>query len=374
MKNSDISNDLQELRCCLDALDGNILQLLKQRTDLIQQVAALKYRSSANPVFMRHEREADMLNRLVDSNESALSDADIRHIFREIISACRGLENRIGVAFLGPTGTYTEQALMNYFGQSAQVDKYAQKTIDQVFDEVEKGRCQYGIVPIENSFEGSVNQTLDALLHQCQKVQIVAETCLLIEHNLISRCDDLQQLEILFTHEQTLSQCRQWIDAQQLSWRIDCVSSNSEAARLASETPNSAAIASKQAALNYRLPIRFMNIQTSSNNVTRFFVIATHDVQPAKINQTSIMFSVNHQPGSLSKALQVLADNQVNMSKLQSRPARDDNWQYLFYVELDGHVQDAAIMRSLRDISPFTQMLKVLGSYPKNIEIGHRSR
>lgn len=357
---------LNEVRKEIDKIDLEILDLLKKRSDIVKQVGPLKSKASKNPVFIRHEREADMLNQLTENNKTALSDDDLQNIFREIISACRALEAENSVAYLGPTGTYSEIAVIRYFGHSQKILKQPQKMIEDVFAEVENKRCTYGVIPIENSFEGTVNQSMDALI-QSKEATICAEINLKIEHNLVSLCDNINEIDTLFTHEQTLSQCRQWLQNQEDNWKIQEVFSNGEAARLASQTPNSGAISSHLSAEHFELNILQAGIQTKADNITRFLVLGNHRVAPSKNNQTTLVFATEHKPGSLFNILKIFSEYKINISKLQSRPSKNINWQYTFYVDIDGHISEKKVAASIEEVRSNTSMLKVLGSYPKPI-------
>ena len=363
------SPNLDEFRLRIDELDNQILELLKQRSSLTKKVGDLKRLNAIKtPQYIRHEREADMLKKLIENNDSLLSSEDIGHIFREIISACRGLEGLIKVAYLGPQGTFSEMATINYFGHSNRIHRIAQKTIAQVFEEVEKSRCDLGVVPIENSFEGTVNQTLDALISS-DSVQINAEISLVVKHHLASLCNHPNEVKRLFAHEQSLSQCRQWIDAHHADWQIQTVNSNGEAARLASTTPNCAAITSAEAIQQYQLNCLQKNIQTSTNNITRFLIIGRNQSKPSQYNKTSIIFSVKDQPGSLLSVLQEFKKQGINLTKLQSRPSRQNNWEYVFYAELEGYIDDEPIAQAIQAIAEHTLTMKVVGSYPQNVDL-----
>lgn len=349
---------LQPLRDAIDEIDRRLVELLGERARLAQQVGALKQEAGA-PVY-RPERESEVLRRVSALNRGPLTDAGLTAVFREIMSACRALERPQRVAFLGPAGTFSEAALRRQFGTA--VDAEPCWSIDDVFRATEAGACDFGIVPIENSTEGSVTRTLDLLL--ATPLRIVAEVSLPVQHNLLTRSGTLDGITAVAAHAQALAQCVNWLN--QHCPRLDrrALASNAEAARLAAGDPALAAIAGEGAAAQYGLRIAARSIQDDPANRTRFVVLGRQDAQPSGRDKTSLILSVPNRAGAVYHMLAPLAEHGVSMTRFESRPARSGAWEYYFYVDVEGHAADApvaAALQALRGICPFC---KVLGSYP----------
>ena len=301
-----------------------------------------------------------MLRRVKENNPGPLPSESITFFFREIMSACLALEKPLGIAFLGPLGTFSESAATKHFGHAARL--LPQVSIDDVFREVESGHAQYGVVPVENSTEGAVGSTLDLLLET--PLKICGEVVLRIHQYLLSSETDLGGITKVFSHAQSLAQCHEWLnrmlpDAQRIP-----VVSNAKAARNASEEPGTAAIAGEAAAARYSLPRLAENIEDEPNNTTRFLVLGKHDAGPSGRDKTSLIMSAPNRTGAVHELLLPFAHAGVSMSRLESRPARHALWEYVFYVDIDGHRDDPAVKTALDELAARAAYLKILGSYP----------
>ncbi|MDQ7989187.1 MAG: prephenate dehydratase [Candidatus Dactylopiibacterium sp.] len=350
-----MNDELLRLRGEIDRLDGEILERLSQRARCAQRVGEVK----RGPLY-RPEREAQVLRGIADRNPGPLSDEGIQRIFREIMSWCLGLEQPLRVAHLGPRGTFTEEAAGKHFGGAPELQ--AMQTIDEVFHAVESGGVAYGVIPVENSTEGAVNRSLDLLLSA--NVSVCGEVSLRIRQNLMTRADSLEQVRRIYSHSQSLGQCADWLANHAQGVELLPVSSNAEAARLASEDIASAAIAGERAAQLYDLPILHANIEDDPNNTTRFLVIGRHDAGPSGRDKTSLICSAPNRPGAVFALLQPFSDKGVSMTRLESRPSRTGLWEYVFYVDIEGHREDAAVAAALDALVDRAAFVKVLGSYP----------
>lgn len=351
-----MSAELKQCREKIDSIDDEILKLLNQRASLAQQIGHLK----EDGKILRPEREAQVLRRLQASNAGPLSDAAIVQLFTEVMSQCRALEEALSVAYLGPPGTFSELATLKRFGSAVQGQPSA--TIDDVFRAVESGATQYGVVPAENSTEGAVSRTLDLLLQS--SVQICGEVVLPIHQCLLSKTDNRDAIKTVYSHPQSLGQCQGWLNTHLPNViRID-TSSNAEAARLAAENPGSAAIASERAAEHFGLNVLLKNIEDDPKNTTRFLVIGNQHVAPSGIDKTSLAMSAPNRPGAVHDLLVPLAKHNVSMTKLESRPARSGLWEYVFFVDIEGHQSDVKVAAALAELKQVASFVKVLGSYP----------
>ena len=351
---------LEDVRARIDAIDKDLLALISERAQLATEVAKLKGSDDDEVVFYRPEREAQVLRKIIESNKGPVADEEMARLFREIMSACLALEQQLNVAYLGPEATFTQSAALKHFGHS--VRTRPQASIAEVFREVESGTCQYGVVPIENSIEGAVNHTLDLLVNSSLK--ICGEVHLRIHHNLMSKAKDLQTIKRVYSHQQSLAQCRSWLDNNLMQAERIALSSNAEAAKCALENGQAAAIAGEVAAEHYHLPILATNIEDEANNTTRFLVLG-QNITPASGNdKTSILFANANEPGALHKTLVCFSDNNVNMNRIESRPSRQGMWEYVFFADIDGHVDDDNIADVLHQLKQHVLMVKVLGSYP----------
>jgi chorismate mutase / prephenate dehydratase len=355
--------NLSAIRLEIDQLDSKIQALMTQRAQLALQVAQAKRASEDNPNFYRPEREAEVLRQVIERNEGPLSDETLTRIFREIMSACLALQKPIKIAFLGPVGTYSQAAVCKHFGHGAQ--QIPLQTIDEVFREVEANTADYGVVPVENSTEGGVNQTLDCFIKSSLK--ICGEIELPIHHHLLSKVSQLDKIKRIYSHPQSLAQCRGWLDNHLPTIERIPVNSNAEAARLTLEEPGTAAIAGQIAADIYQLQIIASRIEDDVNNTTRFAVLGKQEVAATGHDKTSLLLSNPNKPGALYHLLEPFAKNHVNMTRVESRPSSHGIWEYVFFVDIEGHIKDPPVAKSLQILEKNTSFLKHLGSYPSAI-------
>jgi chorismate mutase / prephenate dehydratase len=356
-----MSEKLRQLREQIDRLDDELLKLANQRAALAQQIGHLK----EDGVILRPEREAQVLSRLQKQNGGPLSNAAVAQLFTEVMSQCRALEAPLTIAYLGPQGTFTEAAALKRFGSAIQEHSCA--TIDEVFRDVASGSAQYGVVPVENSTEGAIGRTLDLLMES--PLQICGEVMLPIHQCLLGQCLPGQQSELtaintVYPHPQSLGQCQGWFNTHLPHAARIPVSSNAEAARLAGENPHSAAIAGSQAAALFGLQILAENIEDEANNTTRFLVLGNQQVAPSGKDKTSLVMSAANRPGAVHDLLVPLAKHGVSMTKLESRPARSGLWEYVFYMDIEGHQADVKVAAALAELKQVAAFVKVLGSYP----------
>ena len=349
---------LKPLRDQIDAIDAQLISLLNQRAQVAQQVGHVKAETKA-PVF-RPEREAQVLSRVAERNTGPLLSSDLQSIFREVMSACRALEKRLTVAYLGPAGTYSEQAVWQQFGQT--VDGLPCVSIDEIFRSVEAGTAEFGVVPVENSTEGAVNRTLDLLMRTT--LSISGEVALPVQHSLMTRTGTMEGITHICAHSQALAQCQAWLNEHYPQLERRAVASNGEAARMASEETGVAAIAGDMAARRYSLAIAHAHIQDDPHNRTRFFVVGTLQPGPSGRDQTSLLLSVPNKSGAVYELLAPLARHGVSMTRFESRPARTGRWEYFFFVDVEGHAYDAKVAEALAELQTQAAFFKVLGSYP----------
>ena len=356
-----LESQLKALRDQIDAVDSALLHLINQRIQHAKEVGCVKQSHSDTPaIIYKPERESQVIRRLVDENSGDISPQQINIVFREVMSICRGAEARMRVAVLGPEGTFTEMAALQQFGSS--VDIVQQSRIDQVFSAVETGDVNYGVVPVENSTEGVVSATADLLVST--SLVIAGEIYLPIHQALLGRQSDLTQLKTVYSHAQSLSQCRLWLLENLPGIEIESVSSNAEAARLASQRDDCAAIAGENAAMQYGLNVLASHIEDHKNNTTRFLVLSKEEVAPSGKDKTSLLMSCRNEPGSLFKLLQPMHDHGISMLKIESRPSKIKRWEYLFFVDIEGHRDDAAITHALLEVEKAAGYFRVLGAYP----------
>ncbi|HRD33414.1 MAG TPA: prephenate dehydratase [Rhodocyclaceae bacterium] len=350
-----MNDELLKLRGNIDRLDQEILDRLAERARSAQRIGEIKQGNLYRP-----EREAQVLRRLAESNPGPLPDHAVQRVFREIMSACLALEHPLRVAYLGPAGTFSESASRKHFGAAPTF--LARATIDEVFRAVEAGVVDYGVVPVENSTEGAVGGTLDLLL--AHSLQVCGEVRLRIHQNLLSRADGIGAAKRLYSHAQSLAQCHEWLNRNLANLPRVPVASNAEAARLASEDAESCAIAGEAAAELYGLNVLAANIEDDPNNTTRFLVIAHHDAGESGRDKTSLVCSAANRPGAMHALLEPFARHGVSMTKLQSRPAAGGLWEYVFYIDIEGHRADEGVAQALAELDQRAAFLKVLGSYP----------
>lgn len=352
---------LQAIRRQIDEIDRELLTLFNRRGQFAQAIAEIKDDSEAQGYYCP-DREIQVLRKLIAANTGPLSPADVERLFREIMSACRALQQPMRVAFLGPRGTFTEAAALRQFGHS--VETVPLESIDAVFREVESGVCQYGVVPVENSTEGVVTYTLDRFIRS--PLGICGEVALRIHHHLLAVGGDLRSITRVYSHQQSFAQCRGWLDRNlpPAAERV-AVSSNAEAARRASLDPMSAGVAGEAAAAIYGLEVLAENIEDEPDNATRFLVIGQQSIPPTGMDKTSLLLSARNQPGALFRLLEPFARGGINMTRIESRPSRSGAWAYVFFVDIEGHVQDPPVASALEALDREASLIKVLGSYPR---------
>ncbi len=349
---------LQELRDRIDAIDAEILNLIHQRLTLAAQVGDIKHKNGL--AIYAPEREEDLLRRLEALNSSTLlSNASLRAIYREIISASINLEKRLVVAYLGPEATWSHQAALAKFGSSVTLSPCC--GIPEVFAQVLSKRADFGIVPIENSTEGSVRQTLDGLIEY--DLTICGEELLRIDHTLAG-IGPKESIRRVFSHSQSFGQCRTWLRVNLPGVELLPVSSNALAAKMAAEAPNSAAICSRFAANLYNLPVLETSIQDVPDNTTRFVVLGLIETTPTGNDKTSLMVVLQDRVGALHQALEPFRANNVSLLRIESRPSRRKKWEYIFFIDIPGHAQDPAVESAIKSLREQAAFVRVLGSYP----------
>jgi len=360
MSTKDEKRSLDALRAAIDGVDDELFALIRKRAGLASEVGAHKANQGLAPFYVP-SREAEIIRRLLDGNDSNIPDPALHGIFREIIGACLALEHPLTVAYLGPEGTFTHTAASRQFGSSAQY--IACPNFDEVFDEVEAGRATYGVVPVENAFEGAVTHTLDLFVDR--DVSICAEVLLAIHEHLLGHAEQLENIKRLASHPQPLGQCRKWLQAH-LPWaEIVETSSTAKAAELAATDTELAAIASEAVAERLGLPILHRNIEDYHENTTRFLVIGQHDSPPSGEDKTAVIMSVKDRPGALHALLKPFAARGIGLSRIESRPSKKKMWEYVFFVDAQGHKSDAMVADALAELEGLPgAYLKVLGSYP----------
>ena len=354
---------LNELRGQIDEVDTQLLELISQRAKLAQDVARVKNDDAGNDGFYRPEREAQILRRVMANNDGPLPQEEMARLFREIMSACLALEQPLKIAYLGPEGTFTQLAALKHFGHSVVSESLG--SIDQVFREVEAGACQFGVVPIENSIEGVVNHTLDMLIDSPLKIS--GEVELRIHHHLLGKADSLADVKRVYSHQQSLAQCRRWLDENLIDAERVAVSSNAEAARRAAAEPDSVAIAGEAAAEIYELGYLARNIEDHPDNTTRFLVLGRQNTPSSGDDKTSLLVSGPNRPGLLYELIKPLADNGINMTRLESRPSRQGLWDYVFFIDVLGHADDENVASAMKALEAKAGIVKQLGSYPRAV-------
>lgn len=351
-----MTDKLQQCREQINLLDDELLRIFNKRAALAQQIGHLK----EDGVVLRPEREAQVLRRLQAANSGPLGDAAIAALFTEVMSNCRALEAPMTVAYLGPEGTFTEAAALKRFGSAVKGVSCA--SIDDVFRAVEGGSVQYGVVPVENSTEGAVGRTLDLLLQS--GLQVCGEVMLPIHQCLLSTQCDIAEIRTVYSHPQSLGQCQGWLNVNLPKAMRIPASSNAEAARLAAADARSAAIAGSQAALHFGLQVCVENIEDDARNTTRFLVLGKQQVAPSGLDKTSLVLSAANRPGAVHDLLTSLAKHNVSMTKFESRPSRSGLWEYVFYVDIEGHQNDVCVAAALAELKQSAAFMKILGSYP----------
>ncbi len=355
------SEALKKHRHRIDDIDAQILELLSKRGHEVQAIGKIKQKAGGS--FHVPEREASLLKRLKKLNPGPYEYKAVEGIFREILSESLALEAPLKVAYLGPKATYTHLAAIRKFGSAT--DFIPQTTLREVFLEVVGDHAQYGIVPIENSNEGVVTHTLDLFMEFT--LTICGEIQLEIKHNLLSKESDLKKIKKVYAHPQAIGQCRHWLEEYLPKAEVAPTDSNAKGAMMAAKEKGAAAIASDYAAELYKLKVLREHIEDYPNNFTRFLVIGKKPTQPTGEDKTSIMFSTRDEPGVLFRLLKPLADSKINMTKIESRPLKKRAWEYVFFIDLDGHMEDPAIAEVLKTMERECSFFQVLGSYPREI-------
>ncbi|MDF7675459.1 prephenate dehydratase [Neisseriaceae bacterium ESL0693] len=353
---------LKPHRDAIDQIDATILDLLNQRAVHARTIGELK----GSGAVYRPEREIAVLQRIRSLNQGPLSDEAVMRLFREVMSACLALERPLNIAYLGPKGTFTEQAAIKHFGHAACLQPCA--TIDECFRLVEARQADYVVAPVENSTEGSVGRSLDLLLKT--PLNACAEVSLPIHHNLLSRQQDKGAITKVYAHAQALAQCQQWLH-QHLPANVHYISvaSNAKAAAMAAEEVNSAAIASIVAAEHYQLPVLASHIEDEPNNTTRFLILGHNQPGASGRDKTSLIVSTPNKAGAVHHLLGAFARHGISMTKLESRPSHGGLWEYVFFIDIEGHQQDQPVQTALAEIMATTLFLKVIGSYPRSLSI-----
>jgi chorismate mutase / prephenate dehydratase len=350
-----MADPLKSLRKRIDALDSRLLKLLSARARLAQRIGRIKQGSAYRP-----EREAQVLRGILAENRGPLPDTALARLFAEVMSACRALEDSMVVAYLGPPGTFSQEAATKHFGGATAMAPCT--SIDEVFRQVETGAAGYGVVPVENSTEGAIGRTLDLLLST--PARICGEVMLPIRQCLMSKSGQVSGVGKVYSHTQSLAQCQQWLARHLPQAERIAVVSNAEAARLAARDRRSAAIGPRTAAALYGLKLLARNIEDEARNTTRFLVIAEHDAAPSDKDKTSMILSTRNVPGAIHDLLTPFAAHQVSLTRLESRPSRTGLWEYVFYIDVEGHQADPNVARALEELKAKASFLKNLGSYP----------
>ena len=358
--------DLSALRAEIDDLDDQLLGLINRRAACAQQVAAVKQAEAGDggAIFYRPEREAQVLRQVIARNHGPLSHDKVSLIFRQIMSACLALEEPMKVAYLGPQGTFTQQATLKHFGDA--VNGQPHVTVDDVFREVAAENCHYGVVPVENSTEGVVSHTLDNFL--TASLLICGECELKVQHHFMAVSADAP-IRRVYAHQQTFGQCRRWLDVHYPDATRVVTSSNGQAAKQAKEDPESGAIGAEVAAALYGLSIIARQIEDLADNTTRFLVVGREPVGPSGNDKTSIMVSTHNQPGALFKVLEPFHRHEVSMTSIETRPSKQGMWSYVFFIDFDGHSADLRVQQLLADVKQDALEIKLLGSYPKALRM-----
>lgn len=355
-----MTKDIKKIRDKIDSLDNEILELLNERAQQAVEISKEKEKSKSNDNFYNPEREAQVIRRIKELNKGPLSEDNIQRLYREIMSACLSLEAPLKVSYLGPEGTYTQLAAKNHFGSS--ILAMPCPSVEEVFASVEKRDSHYGVVPVENSTQGIVSSTLDMFMKS--NLRISGEIELLINHNILSKSKSINDIKKIYAHPQSFSQCKQWISKNIPNAEKINSSSNAEAALISAEESNSASIASEVAADIYKLNILNKNIEDNQNNSTRFLVIGERDTEPSGNDKTSIIVSTKNDSGALYELLEPLSKNNVSMTRIESRPSQHNNWEYIFYLDLNGHIKDQSLKKANEEIKKEASLYRFLGSYP----------
>lgn len=365
-KKATATPDLDKIRGCIDDIDERIQALINERARFAQQVGVSKGESAAAVDYYRPEREAEVLRRVQQRNKGPLQDEEMLRLFREIMSACLAQQEPLKIGFLGPEGTFTQTAVFKHFGHSVRVLPF--HSIDEIFQEVESGAADFGVVPIENSTEGSVNNTLDMFL--TSPLKIAGEIELRIEQHLLGRMTGLENIERICAHEQSLAQCRGWLREYLPQLDLIGMSSNAAGARRARDEDGTASIGPEVAADVYDLKVLVSNIEDRADNATRFLVVGRKLLAASGNDKTTIMVSTGDTAegaGVLHHLLQPLTTHGVSMTRIESRPSRRKNWDYVFFIDVDGHAEESPVSDALAELKERCSLFRVLGAYPKAV-------
>jgi len=351
-----MADDIAKHRAAIDALDDQLLELLNARAAHAQAIGKLK----GNGKAYRPEREADVHRRVRSANAGPLTADAVGHLFGEIMSACRALEHPVAVSYLGPPGTFSEMALVKQFGASVEAQPCA--SIDEVVRAAETGTVQYAVVPVENSTEGAIGRTLDLLL--ATPLKICAEVVLRVQQNLMAKGASYAKARKVYSHAQSLAQCHGWLSQHLPGAERVSVSSNAEAARLAAKEPGAVAIGPEIAGERYGLKVLARSIEDDPKNRTRFLVLGAEEAGRSSAERTSLVMTAHNKPGAVHDLISPFAAHGVSMTRLESRPARTGQWEYYFYVDIEGHQQDERVARALAELRAKAPFVKIFGSYP----------
>lgn len=351
-----MTDELLRLRTRIDSLDDQLLALINERAKLAQAVGHLK-----NGIIYKPEREAQVIARLQAANQGPLPSESISVVIKEVMSACRALEQQLTIAYLGPEGTFSEAAAIKHFGHAVKGHPCA--SIDEVFRSVERGDAHYGVVPVENSTEGAVTRTLDLLVDT--RLTICGEVFMRVRQNLLRKSDSLDGIRVVYSHPQSLAQCQNWLREHLPTVELVPAASNAEAAHLASKTDDAAAVAGERAAEHHNLKLVARGIEDVANNTTRFVVLAREATAPSGRDRTTMALSISNRPGALVELLKPFAQHGINLISWNTRPARNQMWEYVFLVDVEGHASDHALKAALGELSAHAALVKVLGSYPR---------
>jgi chorismate mutase/prephenate dehydratase len=352
--------DLLAVRAQIDGIDREIQSLIAERALFAHQVGKAKGKLAAAVEYYRPEREAQVLRRVVDRNDGPLSDEVLVRLFREIMSACLAQQEPLKIGYLGPEGTFSQQAVHKHFGHSAKGLPLA--SVEEVFDEVASGAADFGVVPVENSGQGTIQSTLDLFL--TSPLMICGEVELRVHQYLMSRTGHVEDIERVYSHGLSLAQCRNWLRKNLPGVDRQAVASNAEAVRRAKKSDDAAAIAGENAAHVYGMKVVAGPIEDRSDNTTRFLVIGRASFPPSGNDRTSLMVSIRDQPGALYKILEPLARRGISMNRIESRPDHGALWQYAFFIDVGGHAEESPLQDALAEIDRYAGDVRVLGSYP----------
>jgi chorismate mutase/prephenate dehydratase len=361
----DAAVELEKVRARIDAVDNGIQDLLNQRAMLAREAGISKHPDGHTVDFYRPERESQVLRRLLERNQGPLRNEEILRLFREIMSACLAQEEPLKVGYLGPEGTFSQTATYKHFGHATRA--LALLSVDEVFHEVEAGHADFGVVPVENSTEGAVNHTLDRLLSS--PLKICGEVELRIHQFLMGAMDRLDKVQRICSHPQSLAQCRGWLDEHMPRVSRVAVTSNAEGARRARDEDGTAAIAGETAADVYGLKLLATEIEDRDDNTTRFFVVGRRVFKPSGCDRTTILCSALHteSPGALFRLLEPLAKHKISMTRIESRPSHQKKWDYVFFLDIDGHAEEPRVAKALAALKQRASLFRVLGSYPRAV-------